>query len=143
MSIANPTIVTVTESVTDITVTGQEEISVDITQSDVNVEVNNFVLPIQYQDAANTVIEPYGSITATNVQLALQQLADQNFRSDTAPTGTIVAGVSTLSEGDTWYDTNDEQFKVYRETSSGVYEWVPIIVGDSSGDSDTLDAGAF
>ena len=44
MSIANPTIVTVTESVTDITVTGQEEISVDITQSDVNVEVNNFVL---------------------------------------------------------------------------------------------------
>ena len=143
MSITNPTVVTVTESVTDITLTGQEEISVDITQSDVNVEVNNFVLPNTYQDATNTVIEPYGSITATNVQLALQQLADQNFRSDAAPTGTIIAGVSTLSEGDTWYDTNDEQFKVYRETSSGVYEWVPIIVGDSSGDSDTLDAGAF
>ena len=142
MTTTNPTVVTVTESVTDITVTGQEEISVDITQSDVNVEVNNFVLPNTYQDATNTVIEPYGVITATNVQLALQQ-QDQNFRSDTAPTGSIVAGVSTLSEGDTWYDTNDEQFKVYRETSSGVYEWVPIIVGDSSGDSDTLDAGAF
>jgi len=143
MTTTNPTIVTVTESVTDITVTGQEEISVDITQSDVNVEVNNFVLPNTYQDATNTVIEPYGTITATNVQLALQQLADQSFRSDTAPTGTVVSGVSTLSEGDTWYDTNDEQFKVYRETSNGVYEWVPIIVGDSSGDSDTLDAGAF
>ena len=143
MAITNPTVVTISESVTDITVTGQEAISVDITQSDVNVEVNNFVLPNTYQDATNTVIDPYGSITATNVQLALQQLADQNFRSDTAPTGTVVAGVSTLSEGDTWYDTNDEQFKVYRETSSGVYEWVPIIVGDSSGDSDTLDAGAF
>jgi hypothetical protein len=142
MTITNPTLVTVSESVTDITVTGQEEISVDITQSDVLVEVNNFVLP-NVQDASTVVLSPYGSITATNVQLALQQLADQNFRSDTAPTGTIVAGASTLDEGDTWYDTNDEQFKVYRETSNGVYEWVPIIVGDSSGDSDTLDAGAF
>lgn len=142
MTITNPTVVTVSESVTDITVTGQEEISVDITQSDVNVEVNNFVLP-NVQDASATVVQPHGTITATNVQDALQQLADQSFRSDTAPTGTVVAGVSTLSEGDTWYDTNDEQFKVYRETSNGVYEWVPIIVGDSSGDSDTLDAGAF
>ena len=35
MAITNPTIVTVSESVTDITVTGQETISVDITQSDV------------------------------------------------------------------------------------------------------------
>ena len=143
MSITNPTVVTVTESVTDITVTGQEEISVEITQSDVNVEVNNFVLPNTYQDATNTVIEPYGSITATNVQLALQQLADQNFRSDTAPTGTVVAGVSTLSEGDTWYDIDDNQLKVYRETSNGVFEWVPIIVGAAADDSDTLDAGAF
>ena len=62
MSITNPTIVTVSESVTDITVTGQETIQVDITQSDVNVEVNNFVLPIQYQDAVNTVVVPHGTI---------------------------------------------------------------------------------
>ena len=78
-------------------------------------------------------MQPHGTITATNVQAALEQLADQSFRSDTAPTGTVVAGVSTLSEGDTWYDTNDEQFKVYRETSNGVYEWVPIIVGEVQG----------
>ena len=100
-------------------------------------------LAIALSDSAAMGVTPYGSITATNVQAALNQLADQDFRSATAPTGTVVAGVSTLSEGDTWYDTNDEQFKVYRETSTGVYEWVPIIVGDSSGDSDTLDAGAF
>jgi len=143
MTITNPTVVTVTESVTDITVTGQEEISVDITQSDVNVEVNNFVLPNTYQDATNTVIEPYGTITATNVQLALQQLADQNFRSDAAPVGSTVAGASTISEGDTWYDTDDNQLKVYRETSTNVFEWVPIIVGAAADDSDTLDAGAF
>lgn len=143
MAITNPTVVTVSESVTDITVTGQETISVDITQSDVNVEVNNFVLPNQFQDAQNTIVAPYGTITATNVQDALKQLADQNFRSDNTPTGSVIGGTSTLAEGDTWYDTNDEQFKVYRETSTGTFEFVPIIVGEASSNSDTLDAGAF
>tara|TARA_B110000914_G_scaffold153533_1_gene134657 strand:- start:33 stop:437 length:405 start_codon:yes stop_codon:yes gene_type:complete len=134
MSIANPTIVTISESVTDITVTGQEAISVDITQSDVKVEVNNFVLPIQYQDATNTVVAPYGTITATNVQNALEQLADQDFRSTSTPTGTNV------SEGDTWYDTDDNILKVYREVSSNVFAWTNVVVADTN---ELLDAGAF
>jgi hypothetical protein len=33
--------------------------------------------------------------------------------------------------------------KVYRETSTGVFNWVPLIIGDITGDSDTLDAGSF
>ena len=134
MSSANPTIVTISESVTDITVTGQEAISVDITQSDVKVEVNNFVLPIQYQDATNTVVAPYGTITATNVQNALEQLADQDFRSTSTPTGTNV------SEGDTWYDTDDNILKVYREVSSNVFAWTNVVVADTN---ELLDAGAF
>ena len=134
MSITNPTIVTVSESVTDITVTGQETITVDITQSDVNVEVNNFVLPLQYQDAVNTVVVPHGTITATNVQDALKQLADQDFRSNDTPTGTNV------SEGDTWYDLDDNTMKVYREISSGVFAWTNVVVAETN---DTLDAGAF
>ena len=134
MAITNPTVVTVSESVTDITVTGQETISVDITQSDVNVEVNNFVLPIQYQDATNTVVAPHGTITATNVQAALEQLADQDFRSNDTPTGTNV------SEGDTWYDLDDNTMKVYREISSGVFAWTNVVVAETN---DTLDAGAF
>ena len=134
MSITNPTIVTVSESVTDITVTGQETITVDITQSDVNVEVNNFVLPLQYQDAVNTVVVPHGTITATNVQDALKQLADQDFRSTDTPTGTNV------SEGDTWYDLDDNTMKVYREISAGVFAWTNLVVAE---DDDTLDAGAF
>ena len=134
MAITNPTVVTVSESVTDITVTGQETISVDITQSDVTVEVNNFVLPNQYQDAQNTIVAPYGTITATNVQDALKQLADQDFRSNDTPTGTNV------SEGDTWYDLDDNTMKVYREISSGVFAWTNIVVAETN---DTLDAGAF
>ena len=134
MAITNPTVVTVSESVTDITVTGQETISVDITQSDVTVEVNNFVLPNQYQDAQNTIVAPYGTITATNVQDALKQLADQDFRSNDTPTGTNV------SEGDTWYDLDDNTMKVYREISSGVFAWTNLVVAETN---DTLDAGAF
>jgi hypothetical protein len=134
MAITNPTVVTVSESVTDITVTGQETISVDITQSDVTVEVNNFVLPNQYQDAQNTIVAPYGTITATNVQDALKQLADQDFRSNDAPTGTNV------SEGDTWYDTDDNILKVYREVSSNVFAWTNVVVADTN---ELLDAGAF
>ena len=82
-------------------------------------------------------IVPHGTITATTLQEALEQLADQDFRTTETPTG------SNIEEGDTWYDIDDNQLKVYRETSSGVFEFVPIIVGDASGDSDTLDAGAF
>ena len=76
-------------------------------------------------------------LAATNVASALQELASNDFRQDTAPTG------SQVSEGDRWYDTDDNQLKVYRETSSGVFQWAPIIVGGAEGDSDTLDAGSY
>jgi hypothetical protein len=106
-----------------------------VIESDVTVvEISN-ALPLLDSDFIE--IQPYGSITATTIQGAIEQLADQNFRSTTTPTG------SNVEEGDTWYDTDDNQLKVYRETSAGVFEWVPIIIGNISPDSDTLDAGAF
>lgn len=82
-------------------------------------------------------VTPYGTITATNLQTALEQLADQNFRSEEEPTGL------NIEQGDLWYDIDDDQLKVYRETSTGVFEWVPIIVSNLSDDSDTLDAGSY
>jgi len=68
------------------------------------------------------------------VQDALKQLADQDFRSTSTPTGTNV------SEGDTWYDTDDNIMKVYREVSTGVFAWTNLVVADTD---DLLDAGAF
>ena len=135
--------VTITEEVTDLTVSNTNDVSISLTNDSTSITVNNFAVPLQYQDSANVVFSPYNTLTATNVSDALKQLADQNFRSPGAPTGSIVAGTSTLDEGDIWYDTDDDQIKVYRETSSGVFEWVPIIVGAAGDDSDTLDAGAF
>lgn len=88
-------------------------------------------------NASGIVVTPTGTITATTLQGALAQLADQNFRSSSTPTG------PNVEEGDTWYNTETETLSVYRETSPENFEWVPIMIGNASPDSDTLDAGAF
>jgi len=126
---ADTTTIEIVEEVNDISVTLEE--------SPTLLTVNNFAIPVQFMDSANVSFDGHGPITADNVRDALQQLADQNFRTAETPTG------SNIEEGDTWYDTDDNQLKVYRETSPSVFEWVPIMVGNISEDSDTLDAGAF
>ena len=131
--------VTITEQVTDVTVNNTNAITVDLTTEDVSVSINNFAIPVNFMDAANVVFTPHNTISANNVSDALKQLADQQFRGTTPPAD----GTANLEEGDLFYDTDDNQIKVYRETSTGIFEFVPIIVGDASGDSDTLDAGAF
>lgn len=83
------------------------------------------------------LVEPTGIITATNLQEALEQLAAQTFKQPEMPTGLNV------EEGDTWYNTENESLYVYRETSPGVLEWKPIMIGTDSTTSDLIDAGAF
>ena len=130
--------VAITEEITKVEVTNNNSISVTLDDNTTTlVTVNNLALPAQFQDAANISITPYNTITSTNLQTALQQLADQNFRGASATTG------STLDEGDIWYDTDDDQLKVYRETSTGNFAFVPIMVGNISPDSDTIDAGSY
>ena len=121
-------------------------ISISITEASTSVvasgaattlQVYNTSIPSITSEASGISSAAYGSVTATTVQGAIEQLADQDFRQAAAPTG------ATVSEGDTWYDTDDDEFKVYRETSTGVFEWAPIMVGTPPGDSDIVDAGAF
>ena len=112
--------------------------SVTVTDRTRSVSVSTEALPSTNTVAASAVsFGVYSPLTATNVEAAIQQLADQNFRGTSTPTG------DNIEEGDTWYDLDDNQFKVYRETAADTFEWVPIILGSGSGDSDTLDAGAF
>jgi hypothetical protein len=94
-------------------------------------------IPTTVSSASTVGCTPHGTVTATTVQGALEQLADQQFRTTGTPSGTNV------EEGDIWYDTDDDQLKVYRETSTNVFEWVAVILGDAASDSDTLDAGSF
>ena len=131
------TTVDISEDVTEVSITETGKVEVAINEDITTIEINNLAVPTTFVAAADVGFEPHGTVTATNIRDAIQQLADQSFRSDDTPTG------SNVEEGDTWYDTDDNQLKVYRETSSGVFEWVPIMVGNISDDSDTLDAGAF
>ena len=131
------TTVQVSEDVTEVSITETGKVEIAINEDTTVVEINNLAVPTAFVAAADVAFTPHGSVTATNLNEAIQQLADQNFRSDDTPTG------SNVEEGDTWYDTDDNQLKVYRETSEGDFEFVPIMIGDDSPDSDTLDAGAF
>ena len=92
-------------------------------------------------DAAGiTFSNPVGTLASeTNVQDALNFLANQFFVATSAPT----VGTTDLSEGDLFYDTDDNQLKIYRETSTDNFEFVPIMIGNDSSDSDTIDAGSF
>jgi hypothetical protein len=112
----------------------EENTSIHITPKKVTIEARG----VSVQGSAGSVgFSPYNTITANNVQSALEQLADQDFRGDDLPSA------SNIEEGDTFYDKNDDQYKLYRETSPGVFQWVPIIVGAAEHGSDILDAGAF
>lgn len=123
--------ISVSEGVTSVSV--EEDVTtINIAPIVTTVEAKG--LAISLVNAAALPFVPHGSVTATNVQNALEQLADQDFRSDDAPTGTNV------SEGDTWYDTDDNLMKVYREISSGVFAWTNLVVAETD---ETLDAGAF
>ena len=136
---SNQTTLAITENVTEVTASGD---TLTITLTDDVTEVQAYTLAVPFEvpgqiTANNVTVTPYNTISSTNLQPVLQGLADQDFRGTSAPTG------STVSEGDTWYDTDDDQLKVYRETSSGNFAWVPIMVGNISADSDTIDAGSY
>jgi uncharacterized protein YqgV (UPF0045/DUF77 family) len=128
---ADGTSVAISETVTTVTV-AEDTTTINIAPTVTTVEAKG--LAISLANAAALPVTPYGTVTATNVQDALQQLADQDFRSTSQPTGTNV------QEGDTWYDTDDNIMKVYREISSGVFAWTNLVVAETD---DTLDAGAF
>ena len=123
--------ISVSEGVTTVSV---EEDVTTINIAPVITTVEAKGLAISLVSASALPFEPHGTVTATNVQSALEQLADQDFRSNDTPTGTNV------SEGDTWYDLDDNTMKVYREISSGVFAWTNVVVAETN---DTLDAGAF
>ena len=123
--------ISVSEGVTTVSV--EEDVTtINIAHVVTTVEAKG--LAISLVSAAALPFEPHGTVTATNVQSALEQLADQDFRSNDTPTGTNV------SEGDTWYDLDDNKTKIYREVSTGVFAWTNLVVAETD---ETLDAGAF
>ena len=129
--------ISVAEDVTTIAVTSEDAINVAITEDITDISVS--AVPAT-TTAASITYDSYASITAETVQGALEALADQFFRQSATPSGT------SLSEGDLWYDTVNEQLKVYRQVSGG-YEWQALVSGGYvSGETssmDKLDGGLF
>jgi hypothetical protein len=132
------TSVQISEDVTEVAVTESNGVEINISEDTTVVEINNLAIPPTVAatvEAENIEITPTGSVTATNLEEAINQLANQQFSQASAPSGVLV------NEGDFWYETDTETLHVYREVSSNVFNWVPISLG--TGDSDTLDGGSY
>jgi hypothetical protein len=122
-------IVTVTET------TGNE---ITVTTDQVIITTNS----VAVGDAGDISFTPVGTITATNIQDALHQIADQKFVQTTAP----AVSDNNLEEGDLWYNTTDNKLMVYRNTT-----WEEITIAaqlsESSGTAEysdvTLNGGYF
>jgi len=124
------TTVTITPSTTSINATAQ---TTTLTISSAIASTTNDAGTISFNS-------PVGTLGGeTTVEGALNFLANQFYVATTAPS----ADTTNLAEGDLFYDTDDNQLKIYRETSSGTFEFVPIMIGNDSADSDTVDAGSF
>jgi hypothetical protein len=84
-------------------------------------------------NATDIIYSPTGKMSATNIQAAIDQLAGDHFIQAGEPSG------SQLNEGDLWYDTDDDELKVYRGT-----QWQTL--AGAGGDVETmmqLDGGSF
>jgi len=84
-------------------------------------------------NASDIVYAPSGRMSSTNIQDALDELSGDYFMQAATPTG------SQLNEGDLWYDTDDDELKVYRGT-----QWQTL--AGAGGDVETmmqLDGGSF
>ena len=130
--------VTVNEDPTYITV-DESNLTVTINQSNNPITVTTTSdLTFQASLAEDVTYTQTGSLAGGNLQDALGDLADQFYRQSSTPSG------SNLAEGDLWYNTSSEELFVYREISTGVYEWHTIAsAGGSSPTSFTLDGGSF
>jgi hypothetical protein len=64
------------------------------------------------------------NITATNVRDAIEEVATQVAVGTSAPTADV-------TEGDLWYDTDDDIFYVRRDTS-----WIELVQEDLTGNID-------
>ena len=128
--------VSIVVDTTTVTVTSEEAVNVAIAPETTSLSVSSGMGP-----ASSIVSTAYNTISATNVQTAIEQLADQFYRSTGAPSGT------NLAEGDLWYDTANEELRVYREISAGTYEWQALVAGGYvAGETslmDKLDGGYF
>ena len=112
-------------------------LTIDGTSTTYNVSGTETTLEVSTtiatQYAAAIDYTPSGRMAATTVQGALDEIAGDFFVQDGTPSG------SQLNEGDLWYDTDDDEIKVYREST-----WQTLAgAGGTAETMLTLDGGSF
>ena len=122
--------ITVTEDSTAISIPSDTTISIveDVTSVDITAST-----PLTITTAAGIGFTPYGTVASTNVQSALQEVADQFTIQTSAP--------GTPSEGDLFYDTDDNLLQVYAD-ADGSRQWITILRA-AADDMQRLDGGSF
>ena len=130
MSLSTTT-VTVSEDRTSVSEIAIGEVKLNIVPELSTVSVG-FVLP--ETDSSKYIFSPYRDINSTNVQSALNEFANE--------VGVAKQNEEPLeySEGDLWYDIDDNQLKLAREVNGSVV-FIPLLSGDP--DMDTLNGGDF
>ena len=118
--------VTVQESLTTIYIDSSTSITVEEDTTNVELSAALFTSP-----AGAITYSPYGSVSSTTVQAAIDELADDFYRGTTEPS-------SGYEEGDLFYDTDDNLFRVYVEN-----EWVTLLRAADTDDMQRLDGGNF
>ena len=112
-------------------------LTIDGLSTEYNISGTSTTLEISTQISATVataiIYSPTGRMEAVNVQTALDEIAGDYFVQAGTPSG------SQLNEGDLWYDTDDDELKVYRGTT-----WQTL--AGAGGDAETmltLDGGSF
>jgi len=128
--------VTVSETPTYVTV-NETTNNVTLNQSDnpITISTTTDLLTAFTASAGDITIAAHGTWSGGNLQNAFNFLTDQFYRQASEPTG------DNLAEGDLWYDTDDDQLKVYRETSANTFEFVPL--AQATDTMNNLDGGLF
>ena len=111
--------------VTEVT---EEDIIVDKTDLNSQLKVDYYLRNVDSDDVPFT---PHQRIASTTVQSALEELIDEN----TLLTGTTLP--SNPTEGQLFYDTDDNIFRLYKETT-----WTTL-AGSLLNSMTTVSGGAF
>ena len=111
--------------VTEVT---EEDIIVDKTDLNSQLKVDYY---LRRGDSDEMAFIPHARIASTTLQSALEELIDEN----TVLTGTSLP--SSPTEGQLFYDTDDNIFRVYKETT-----WTTL-AGSLLNSMTTVSGGAF
>ena len=103
-------------------------------EEDVTTDAVTASTPVTITNASGIGFTPFGHVSWTDVQNAFEEVIDQ-FTVQTSQPG-------SPSEGQLFYDTDDNLLQVYADTPGGT-QWITLLRAGSASDMTKLDGGSF